>query len=121
MTTAVESTPAPEGLTPPDEPLHAKPGATRKPMSIWARGRLIALFVLAWFVIVWASMADDPILPFRDAAIIQLSDSQWLLWLTGADPIRKYSTLERSVAANLSLSCSIMAIIGGTAVSQVGR
>ncbi|OJY40992.1 MAG: ATPase [Pseudonocardia sp. 73-21] len=58
-------------------------------MSIWARGRLVALFVLAWFVIVWASMADDPILPFRDAAIIQLYDSQWLLWLTGAEVLRQ--------------------------------
>lgn len=89
MTTAVESTPAPEGLTPPDEPPHGKKEATRKPMSIWARGRLIVLFVLAWFVIVWASIADDPILSFRDAAIIQLYDSQWLLWLTGAEVLRQ--------------------------------
>ncbi len=89
MTAAVESTPAPEGLTPPDEPPHGKKEATRKPMSIWARGRLIALFVLAWFVIVWASMADDPILTFHDAAIIQLYDSQWLLWLTGAEVLRQ--------------------------------
>jgi len=35
MTTAVDSAPAPEGLTPPDEPPHGKPDVTRKPMSIW--------------------------------------------------------------------------------------
>jgi len=89
MTTAVDSRPAPEGLTPPDEPPHPHRDATRKPMSIWARGRLVALFVLAWFVIVWASMAGDPILPFRDAAIIALYDSQWLLWLAGAEVLRQ--------------------------------
>jgi ATP-dependent Zn protease len=89
MTTAAETTPPPEGLTPPDEPPHGGKEPTRKPMSIWARVRLIALFLLAWFVIVWASMADDPILPFRDAAIIQLYDSQWLLWLTAAEIVRQ--------------------------------
>ncbi len=89
MTAPVDTGPAPEGLTPPDEPPHPKPGATRKPMSIWARIRLIALFVLAWFVIVWASVADNPILPFSDAALIQLQDSQWLLWLTGLEVLRQ--------------------------------
>jgi cell division protease FtsH len=88
--TTVDTGPAPEGLTPPDEPPHPKKvEATRKPMSFWARIRLIALFVLAWFIIVWASVADNPILPFSDAALIQLHDSQWLLWLAGIELVRQ--------------------------------
>ena len=43
------------------------------------------------------------------------------LALTGAEPMRMNSTLERSVRASSSFSRSIMAIIGGTAVSQVQR
>ncbi|MGH7748783.1 MAG: AAA family ATPase, partial [Candidatus Dormibacteria bacterium] len=67
-------------------------------MSLWARTRLILLFVLAWFVIVWGSMADDPILPFSDAAMIQLRDSRWLLWLAGLELLRQIHFLvsERS-------------------------
>jgi len=41
--------------------------------------------------------------------------------ITGADPMRMNSTLETSVRASRSCSRSIMAIIGGTAVSQVQR
>jgi cell division protease FtsH len=99
MTAPVDTGPAPEGLTPPDEPPHAKKvEATRKPMSLWARIRLIVLFVLAWFIIVWASVADNPILPFADAAWIQLYDSQWLLWLAGIELVRQVHFLisERS-------------------------
>jgi cell division protease FtsH len=89
MTTSVDPGPAHEGLTPPDEPPHPRPGATRKPMTFWARIRLIFLFVLAFFIIVWASVADNPILPFSDALLIQLQDSQWLIWLTGLELVRQ--------------------------------
>src|SRR4051812_2144056 len=41
--------------------------------------------------------------------------------LAGADPILRYCTDERSAFAIASRSSSIMAIIGGTAVSQVQR
>jgi ATP-dependent Zn protease len=58
-------------------------------MGIWDRLRLLLLFVLAWLIIVWASMADNPLLPFGDAALIQLVDSQWLLWLAGAELLRQ--------------------------------
>ena len=58
-------------------------------MSLWDRTRLLLLFVAAWFIIVWASMADNPLLPFSDAALIQLHDSQWLLWLAGLEVLRQ--------------------------------
>ncbi|GAA1251332.1 hypothetical protein GCM10009609_13320 [Pseudonocardia aurantiaca] len=89
MTAPAAPSPAPEGLTPPDEPPHAPPGPTRKKIGIWDRLRLLLLFVLAWLIIVWASMADNPLLPFGDAALIQLVDSQWLLWLAGAEFLRQ--------------------------------
>ena len=58
-------------------------------MSLWDRIRLLLLFVIAWLIIVWASMADNPLLPFSDAALIQLRDSQWLLWLAGLEVVRQ--------------------------------
>ena len=71
------------------EPERKPKGATRKRMSLWDRTRLLLLFVIAWLIIVWASMADNPLLPFTDAALIQLRDSQWLLWLAGLEVLRQ--------------------------------
>src|SRR5947199_246671 len=83
MTVPVADVPGPAAPPPPVEPDRKPKSATRKPMSLWVRTRLLLLFVLAWFIIVWASMADNPLLPFSDAALIQLHDSQWLIWLSG--------------------------------------
>jgi ATP-dependent Zn protease len=89
MTAPANPHPPHEGLTPPNEPPHAAPAPTRKKMGLWDRVRLVLLFVLAWLIIVWASMADNPLLPFGDAALIQLVDSQWLLWLAGLEVLRQ--------------------------------
>lgn len=101
MTAATDApapdTPAPEGLTPPDE--HPAPKReTRKRMTLWDRVKLLVLFALAWFVIVWSAMADNPLLPFVDAMRIHLVESQWLLWLFGAEALRQVHFLvsERS-------------------------
>ena len=55
---------------------------------------------------------------------LAFGSARWIdsirLVLTGAEPMRMNSTLERSVLASVSGSRSIIAIIGGTAVSQVG-
>ncbi|GAA2562764.1 ATP-dependent metallopeptidase FtsH/Yme1/Tma family protein [Pseudonocardia hydrocarbonoxydans] len=98
MTVAPESD-APEGLTPPDEhPAPARP--TRKPHSLWDRVRLLLLFALAWFVVVWAAMADNPLLPFVEAMRLHVVESQWLLWLAGIEVVRQAHFLvsERSAA-----------------------
>jgi cell division protease FtsH len=81
--------PAPEGLTPPDQPPTAPDRPTRKKMRLWDRIRLLALFLVAWLIIVWASMADNPLLPFYDAVRIQVVESQWLLWLALAEFVRQ--------------------------------
>jgi cell division protease FtsH len=79
---------APEGLTPPDEhPPPTRP--TRKRMGLWDRVRLLLLLTVAWFVIVWAAMADNPLLPFVDAMRMHVVESQWLLWLAGAEVVRQ--------------------------------
>ncbi len=90
MTTPDDRPFVPEGLTPPDEPPHTtKPRPTRKKMTLWDRLRLLLLFMISWLILVWAAMADNPLLPFVDAARIQADESQWLLWLAGAELLRQ--------------------------------
>src|SRR3984885_1445138 len=68
MTTPVPTEePVVEGLRPPDEGPDAQVRTYRKRMAFWDRIKFLLLFAIAWFAIVWASMADDPILPFNDA------------------------------------------------------
>jgi cell division protease FtsH len=88
----------PEGLSAPDEPPHAPPPPTRPKMPFWNRIRLLLLFALAWLALVWAAMADNPLLPFVDSVRIQLQDSQWLIWLAGLELLRQihYLIEERS-------------------------
>ncbi len=61
-----------EGLRPPDEVPRERERSTRKRLPIWDRVKFLLLFALAWFALVWASMADDPILPFQDALRLQM-------------------------------------------------
>ena len=89
MTAPVADATGPAAPPPPTEPQRKPKAATRKRMSLWDRVRLLLLFVIAWLIIVWASMADNPLLPFTDAALIQLRDSQWLLWLAGLEVVRQ--------------------------------
>ncbi|HEY7102668.1 MAG TPA: AAA family ATPase [Mycobacteriales bacterium] len=88
----------PEGLSAPDEPPHAPPPPTRPKMPLWNRIRLLLLFAVAWLILVWAAMADNPLLPFVDSVRIQLHDSQWLIWLAGLELLRQihYLIEERS-------------------------
>jgi ATP-dependent Zn protease len=58
-------------------------------MALWDRIRLLLLFSVAWLVLVWASMADNPLLPFSDAARIQVVEAQWLIWLAGIELVRQ--------------------------------
>ena len=90
MTVPVADTSGPAVPPPPPVEPERKPrGETRKRMSLWDRSRLLLLFVVLWFITVWASMADNPLLPFSDAALIQLNDSQWLIWLAGLELLRQ--------------------------------
>src|SRR3954464_6812006 len=81
MTTPVPAEPL-EGLRPPDEGPVVRERVTRKKMAFWDRVKFLLLFAVAWFAIVWASMADDPILPFRDALRLQLSSRTGIVIMT---------------------------------------
>ncbi|GEL23336.1 ATPase [Pseudonocardia sulfidoxydans NBRC 16205] len=86
----------PEGhhhVPPPERP------TTRKRMPMWNRIRLLLLFAVAFFVIVWAAMADNLLITFADSLKIQLYESQWLIWLAGLEFLRQihYLVSERSV------------------------
>ncbi len=79
----------PEGLRPPGERPRDEDRRTRKPLSLWDRAKFLLLLSLLWLVLVWASMADDPLLPFLDAARLQRRESAWVLVLLGIEAVRQ--------------------------------
>ena len=86
--------PGPDGLAPPADPPAAAaeppPVRPKRPKApFWHRIRLLVLLGLVWLIVVWAAMADNPLLPFVDAVRIQLVESQWLLWLMGLELLRQ--------------------------------
>ena len=100
MTAPVADATGPAAPPPPVEPQRKPKAATRKRMSLWDRVRLLLLFVIAWLIIVWASMADNPLLPFTDAALIQLRDSQSILCHAGQEVLshNQFNITENSPA-----------------------
>ena len=62
---------------------------TRPKAPLWNRIRLLLLLGSIWLILVWASMADNPLLPFVDAVRLHLVESQWLLWLMGLELLRQ--------------------------------
>src|SRR2546426_4706298 len=63
---------------------------TRKPLDLWDRIRLFLLFVGAWFLLLWASMAQfDPAISSRQAFDQTLRGYWWLLALAGLEVIRQ--------------------------------
>jgi len=85
---AAAGAPVPEGLA-HHEPPPEKVEPRRKPMSLWDRGKILLLLVVAFFVIVWSQVADNPLMTFPDALRIELVESQWLLWLAGVELLRQ--------------------------------
>jgi cell division protease FtsH len=88
MSTAPEAE-RPEGLRPPGERPRDEDRRTRKPLSLWDRVKFLLLFGLLWLALVWASMADNPLLPFVDAARLQRRESAWVLVLMGVEAVRQ--------------------------------
>jgi cell division protease FtsH len=80
--------PAPEGLPSPGK--HSvDPDGPRKPLALWDRVKFLLLFGVAWLILLWASMASNPILPFTDAVRLQVRNSWWLLALMGLEALRQ--------------------------------
>ncbi|HEX2118165.1 MAG TPA: AAA family ATPase [Acidimicrobiales bacterium] len=96
----------PAGLSPPDQgPTFGfksrerlEDRATRKPMPLWDRVKILALLGFLFLFFVLASTGDNPILPFGEAVDQQLSDKWWLLALAVLEVVRQihYLISERS-------------------------
>jgi cell division protease FtsH len=85
---AAAGAPIPEGPQhhePPPEKYEAK----RKRASWWDRLKILLLLAVAFFVIVWSQVADNPLITFVDALRIQLVEAQWILWIAGVELLRQ--------------------------------
>jgi cell division protease FtsH len=67
---------------------------TRKRLVFWDRFKFIILIVVAWFLIVWYQMANDPVLGFADGARQQLQVNsglgRWFVLLLGLEVVRQF-------------------------------
>jgi ATP-dependent Zn protease len=62
---------------------------TRKPLPLWDRIKFLLLLVLVWFVLVWAAMANDPLVHFHDAVGKEERAGAWVFVLIGLELIRQ--------------------------------
>src|SRR5215216_396969 len=81
--------PPPEGLPSPGKHALEPEARTRKPSPLWDRAKILLLVGIAWLILLWASMANNPILPFTDAVRLQVRSGWWLLALMGLEAIRQ--------------------------------
>src|SRR6185295_11119101 len=86
------------GLRPPGEGPDGRERPTRKPLRLWDRVKFLLLFVVMRVVLIWAAMADTPIISFEDAVKTELRSRQWWYWLFFAEILRQihYLISERS-------------------------
>jgi len=62
---------------------------TRVHLSVYDRTKFLLLFALTFFVLAWASMADNPLLSFSDAVFKTADEKVWLLVLAGIEIVRQ--------------------------------
>jgi len=62
---------------------------TRVHLTIYDRAKFLLLFALVFFVLVWAAMADNPLLTFGDGLREIAQSKSWLLILAGVEIIRQ--------------------------------
>jgi cell division protease FtsH len=80
---------APGGLRPPDSRPRDEDRLTRKPLGLWDRIRFLLLLTLLWFILVWSTEADDPLVHFGDAVRIELRSGLWIIILAGLEVLRQ--------------------------------
>src|SRR5436190_2485980 len=66
-----------EGLRPPDDGPHGGDDLYRKPLPLWDRVKWLVLLAAIFLVLVWNSMANDPLLPFSDATRLEVDSAWW--------------------------------------------
>ncbi len=85
-------TQGPPGVPPPPPPSGRPRDAdrlTRKPLSFWDRIKFLLLLVLVWFVLVWSTMANNPLIGFSDAMRIEVRTGWWVFILLGLEVLRQ--------------------------------
>src|SRR5438128_4325891 len=73
---------------------------TRKPLTLWDRGKYLVLLAALFWFFVWAAIADNPLLPFNEAVNDTVSEKRWIFLLAALELIRQihYLISERSAA-----------------------
>ena len=72
---------------------------TRIHLSLYDRTKFLLLFAIVFLVLVWASMADNPLLNFQDACIEIERSHAWLLLIAIVELIRQIHFIAAEVAA----------------------
>jgi cell division protease FtsH len=62
---------------------------TRKPLSLWDRGKFLLLLAIIWFLLVWSVMANNPLVGFSDAVKIEVRMGYWAFILAGLEALRQ--------------------------------
>ncbi|MEI9907888.1 MAG: AAA family ATPase [Actinomycetota bacterium] len=72
---------------------------TRVHLTLYDRFKFLLLFAVTFLVLVWASLADNPLLNFKDAVIEETHARKWLLALAVLEFIRQLHFLASEIAA----------------------
>ena len=72
---------------------------TRIHLSAFDRFKFLIAFTLVWFILVWAAMADNPILSFSDAAYNVSVQRKWIFVLAILEVIRQFHFLISELAS----------------------
>ena len=72
---------------------------TRIHLSAFDRFKFLIAFALVWFILVWAAMADNPILSFSDAAYNVSIQRKWIFVLAILEVIRQFHFLISELAS----------------------
>src|SRR5215469_5366741 len=79
----------PEGVSPPALPAPDDAVATRKKLAFWDRIKFLLLLVVVWWILLWSSLAGNPLINFRDALRIQLRAGAWVFVVIGLEALRQ--------------------------------
>src|SRR5580692_2124328 len=78
-----------EGLPPPGAGPVEQVRNTRKPLEFWDRIKILVLLALIWVLLVWAMMANNPLVGFSDAVKTQVHEGFWVFILIGLEAVRQ--------------------------------
>ncbi len=80
---------APEGLRPPGGRPRDSDRPTRKPLPLWDRIKFLLLLTAVWFILVWATKSNNPLVTWSDAFRIEARSGAWVFVLLGLEALRQ--------------------------------